>query len=205
MREGVVAALLEVLVRADNFTLTHSYRVAQLVVPMGVALHLSEDDLETLRVSALLHDLGKAFIPAQILLKQDFLTEEEFAVMRKHSEYGAAIVGRIPGFSDVRDIILAHHERHDGAGYPHGTAGADIPLGARILAVADSFDAMVTARVYRHGAQPDIAAAEVAHCAGSQFDPAVVDAFLITTHFQGVHHGDKKTTYRTRSIDRAQD
>jgi len=97
MREGVVAALLEVLERTDNFTFTHSYRVAQLAVPMGVALHLSEDDLETLRVSALLHDLGKAFIPAQILLKQDFLTEEEFAVMRKHSEYGAAIVGRIPG------------------------------------------------------------------------------------------------------------
>jgi len=125
--------------------------------------------------------------------------------MRKHSEYGAAIVGRIPGFSDVRDIVLAHHERQDGAGYPHGTAGADIPLGARILAVADSFDAMVTARVYRHGAQPDIAAAEVAHCAGSQFDPTIVDAFLTTTHFQGVPHGDKKATYRTRSIDRAQD
>jgi len=196
MREGVVGALLEVLERTDNFTLTHSYRVAQLVVPMGVALHFSEDDLETLRIAALLHDLGKAFIPAQILLKQDFLTEEEFAVMRKHAEYGAAIVGRIPGFSDVRDIILGHHERHDGAGYPHGTAGTDIPLGARILAVADSFDAMVTARVYRHGAQPDMAAAEVTHCAGSQFDPGAVEVFLATTHFRGVHHGKKSAAQR---------
>jgi putative nucleotidyltransferase with HDIG domain len=196
MREGVVGALLEVLERTDNFTLTHSYRVAQLAIPMGVALHLSEDDLETLRIAALLHDLGKAFIPAQILLKQDFLTEEEFAVMRKHAEYGAAIVGRIPGFSSVRDIIMAHHERHDGGGYPRRMAGSDIPLGARILAVADSFDAMVTARVYRHGAQPDIAAAEVAHCAGSQFDPAVVEVFLTTTHFRGVHHDKKSTAQR---------
>lgn len=196
MREGIVGALLEVLERTDNFTLTHSYRVAQLAVPMGVALRLSEDDLETLRIAALLHDLGKAFIPAQILLKQDFLTEEEFAVMRKHAEYGAAIVGCIPGFSSVRDIIMTHHERHDGAGYPHHMAGTDIPLGARILAVADSFDAMVTARVYRHGAQPDMAAAEVARCAGSQFDPAVVDVFLTTTHFRGVRHDKKSAAQR---------
>jgi putative nucleotidyltransferase with HDIG domain len=137
MREGIVGALLEVLERADNFTLTHSYRVAQLAVPMGVPLHLSEHNLETLRVAALLHDLGKAFIPAQILLKQDFLTEEEFAIMRKHAEHGSAIIGRVPGFSDVCDIIAPHHERYDGAVYPHGTAGTDIPLGGRILAVVD--------------------------------------------------------------------
>jgi putative nucleotidyltransferase with HDIG domain len=196
MREGVVGALLEVLGRTDNFTLTHSYRVAQLAIPIGVALHLSEDDLETLRIAALLHDLGKAFIPAQILLKKDFLTEEEFAVMRKHAEYGAAIVGRIPGFSSVRDIIMAHHERYDGGGYPRQMAGNDIPLGARILAVADSFDAMVTARVYRHGTQPDMAAAEVAHCAGSQFDPAVVEVFLTTTHLRGVQHDKKSAAQR---------
>jgi len=205
MREGIVGALLEVLERTDNFTLTHSYRVAQLAVPMGVALHLSEDNLETLRVSALLHDLGKAFIPAQILLKQDFLTEEEFAIMRKHAEYGSAVIGRVPGFADVCDIVVSHHERYDGAGYPHGTVGTSIPLGGRILAVADAFDAMVTARVYRHGAQPDMAAAEVAQCAGSQFDPAVVEAFLTTTHFRGVEHGEKNTTRRTRTIDRTQD
>lgn len=196
MREGVVGALLEVLERTDNFTLTHSYRVAQLAVPMGAALHLSDEDLETLRISALLHDLGKAFIPAQILLKQDFLTEEEFAVMRKHAEYGSTVIGRIPGFSDVCDIVVSHHERYDGAGYPYGVIADSIPLGGRILAVADSFDAMVTARVYRHGMQPDVAAAEVAHCAGSQFDPAVVDAFLTTSHFRGVQHGEKNTAYR---------
>jgi putative nucleotidyltransferase with HDIG domain len=205
MREGIVGALLEVLERTDNFTLTHSYRVAQIAVPMGAALHLSEDHLETLRVAALLHDLGKAFIPAQILLKQDFLTEEEFAIMRKHAEYGSAVIGRVPGFADVCDIVLSHHERYDGAGYPHGTTGATIPLGSRILAVADSFDAMVTARVYRHGTQPGMAAAEVARCAGSQFDPAVVDAFLSTTHFRGVQHGEKNAARRARTADGAQD
>ncbi len=183
MREGIVGALLGVLERTDNFTLRHSYRVAQLAVPMGVTLHLSEDDLETLRVAALLHDLGKAFIPAQILLKQGLLTEEEFAVMRKHAEYGCAVVGRVPGFSDVCDIVISHHERYDGAGYPHGMAGTAIPLGGRILAVADSFDAMVTPRAYRPCTQPDMAAVEVAQCAGSQFDPIVVEAFLATTHF----------------------
>ena len=196
MREGIIGALLEVLERTDNFTLTHSYRVAQVAVPMGAALHLSDTSLETLRIAALLHDLGKAFIPAQILLKQDFLTEEEFAIMRKHPEYGSAVLGRVPGFADVCDIIESHHERYDGGGYPRGTAGTDIPLGGRILAVADSFDAMVTARVYRHGAQPDMAAAEVARCAGSQFDPVVVEAFLTTTHFRGVHHGEKSTAQR---------
>ncbi|MHB8107238.1 MAG: HD-GYP domain-containing protein [Candidatus Cryosericum sp.] len=196
MKEGVVEALLEVLERTDNFTLTHSYRVAQLAVPMGIALHLGEDDLETLRIAALLHDLGKAFIPAQILLKQDFLSEEEFAIMRKHPEYGSAVIGHVPGFSDVCDIIESHHERYDGAGYPHGTAGTAIPLGGRILAVADSFDAMVTARVYRQGTQPDAAAAEVARCAGSQFDPTVVEAFLATRQFRGARHGKKSTAQR---------
>lgn len=73
----------------------------------------------------------------ELLLKQDFLTEEEFAIMRKHAEYGSAVIGRVPGFSDVCDIIVSHHERYDGAGYPHGTAGTAIPLGGRILAVAD--------------------------------------------------------------------
>lgn len=205
MKEGIVGALLEVLERTDSFTLAHSYRVARLAVPMGSALHLSEEDLETLRVSALLHDLGKAFIPPQILLKQDFLTEEEFAMMRKHAEYGSTIIGRIPGFGPVCDMVISHHERYDGAGYPHGTVGTDIPLGGRILAVADSFDAMVTARVYRHGAQPDMAAAEVARCAGSQFDPVVVDAFLATTHFRGVQDGEKNAAHRRRSADRTQD
>lgn len=194
VREGVIEALLEVLERTDNFTLTHSYRVAQLALPVGVFLRLSETDLETLRVAALLHDLGKAFIPAQILLKQDFLTEEEFAVMRKHPEYGCSVIGRVPGFTAVCDIVMAHHERYDGSGYPHHVAAGDIPLGARILSVADSFDAMTTARVYRHGAQPDMAAAEVARCAGSQFDPVVVDAFLATTHFRGVQYDTQSRT-----------
>ena len=201
MRKGIVEALLEVLERTDNFTLTHSYRVAQLAVPIGAAMHLSEDAIETLRVAALLHDLGKAFIPAQILLKQDFLTEEEFSVMRKHPEYGSAVIARVPGFADVCDTVMSHHERFDGAGYPHCLAGAKIPLGGRILAVADSYDAMVTARVYRHGAQPDMAAAEVARCAGSQFDPVVVEAFLDAIHMRGVHYDEKKPAQRAWRAD----
>lgn len=195
MREGIIETLLEVLERTDNFTLTHSYRVARLAIPIGTLLHLSDGEVETLRTAALLHDLGKAFIPAQILLKQDFLTEEEFAVMRKHPEYGCAVVGHLPGFAGICDIILAHHERFDGKGYPYGTASHDIPLGARILSVADAFDAMITARVYRHGMQPDMAAAEIDRCAGTQFDPVVVDAFLTTTHFKGVHYDTQNGTH----------
>lgn len=195
MREGIIETLLEVLERTDNFTLTHSYRVARLAVPVGTLLCLSDGEIATLRTAALLHDLGKAFVPAQILLKQDFLTEEEFAVMRKHPEYGCAVIGHLPGFADACSIILAHHERFDGKGYPYGVAGQAIPFGARILSVADAFDAMTTARVYRHGMQPDMAAAEIEHCAGTQFDPDVVEAFLTTTHFKGVHYDTQNRTH----------
>ena len=178
MRKGIVEALLEVLERTDNFTLTHSYRVAQLAVPIGAAMHLSEDAIETLRVAALLHDLGKAFIPPQILLSLDFLTEEEFSVMRKHPEYGYEFVQRIGFLREAADIILSHHEKYDGTGYPRGLKGKEISLAARIFALVDTVDALVYDRPYHRGADFPAVREEITKRSGTHFDPDLVAVAL---------------------------
>jgi putative nucleotidyltransferase with HDIG domain len=132
----------------------------------------------TLRRGALLHDIGKIGVPDHILRKPGPLTENEWTTMRLHPDLGAKIIAHVPFLEEVAVIIRAHHERWDGNGYPVGTAGQAIPLGARIFAVADSFDAMTSDRPYRRGRQLDEALAEVERCSGSQFDPQVVTAFL---------------------------
>jgi putative nucleotidyltransferase with HDIG domain len=177
---NLVQALLGVVAKMDNETFTHSFRVAELTLPIGAALHFSDDRLETLHVSSLLHDLGKVYIPQQIYLKHGNLSEEEQWIMQKHPEYGAAILEQIPDFSTIAKIVLSHHERYDGNGYPQKIGGAEIPLCARILAVADSYDAMINTRAYREGVSSKQAIEELIQCSGTQFDPMVVDAFLAT-------------------------
>jgi len=135
-----------------------------------------------LRRGALLHDIGKIGVPDNILRKPAALSEAEWVTMRKHPEFGARIVAGIPFLEDVARIVRHHHERWDGRGYPDGLAGEDIPLGARIFAVADSFDAMTSDRPYRRAMTIDEARAEVARCRGTQFDPTVADAFARIGH-----------------------
>jgi diguanylate cyclase (GGDEF)-like protein len=156
----------------------HLSTVAELAVAVARRLGLPAAAIEEVRHAADLHDVGKVAIPDAILNKPGPLDDEEWAFMRRHTIIGERIVAAAPALREVAALVRASHERHDGQGYPDGLAGRDIPLGARIVAVCDSFDAMVADRPYRPALPADVALAELARCAGSQFDPAVVTAFL---------------------------
>ena len=133
----------------DAYTAGHSRRVQQLALAIGRELDLSQPELELLGHAALFHDIGKLGIPDSILLKPSSLTDEEWVIMASHAEEGASIINRLGFLSDAVPAIRHHHERFDGRGYPDGLDGEDIPLGARIIHVADAFDSMLTTRVYR--------------------------------------------------------
>jgi diguanylate cyclase (GGDEF)-like protein len=177
--EQLAAAMLlaETLDLRDVSTARHSQTVGRLAEGIARALELSEERVHRIRAAGVLHDLGKLGVADAILKKPGPLTDEEWAEMRRHPELGA----RILDHANLRDIsawVLAHHERVDGNGYPFGLAGEAIPLEARILAVADAYEAMTADRPYRAALGHDVAQAELEAAAGSQFDPVVVDAFL---------------------------
>ena len=156
----------------------HSQRVARYMELMARELRLAKVDLPTLRRGALLHDLGKIGMPDEILRKAGELASSEWTIMKRHPAYGARILAGIPFLSGAAEIVRHHHERYDGSGYPDGLAGEEIPLGARIFALADAFDAMTSDRPYRKAMSLDDALAEIKRCAGAQFDPAIATAFL---------------------------
>jgi putative nucleotidyltransferase with HDIG domain len=155
----------------------HVETVAGLAEEVGVVLGLDDAELAHLRQAAALHDIGKVAIPDAIIQAPRALTGEEWAYIRQHTVIGARIIGSVPEMVPVAQIVRSSHERWDGAGYPDGLAGEDIPLGARIVTVCDSFEAMVAARPYRAARPEHEALAELERCAGGQFDPAVVRAF----------------------------
>ena len=130
-----------------------------------------------LRRGAILHDVGKLGVPDAVLNKPDRLQPHEREIINTHPDHGHALVSAVLPLPGLRDIVLFHHERWDGQGYPRGVAGEAIPFGARVLAVCDTYDAMTTHRPYRQGLGHDLALEEIARAAGTQFDPAVVDAF----------------------------
>jgi putative nucleotidyltransferase with HDIG domain len=160
----------------DAYTAGHSRRVQQLALAIGRELDLSQPELELLGHAALFHDIGKLGIPDTILLKPASLTDDEWGVMSSHAEEGASIINRLGFLSDAVPAIRHHHERFDGQGYPDGLAGEDIPLGARIIHVADAFDSMLTTRVYRPARPAHEALGELRRNAGSQFCPRCVGA-----------------------------
>jgi ribonuclease P protein subunit RPR2 len=160
----------------DAYTAGHSRRVQQLALAIGRELGLSKEELELLGHAALFHDIGKLAVPDAILLKPSSLTEEEWALMARHAEEGASIINRLGFLNDAVPAIRHHHERFDGAGYPDGLSGEDIPLGARIIHVADAFDSMLTTRVYRPARPAHEALGELRRMAGTQFCPRCVGA-----------------------------
>lgn len=161
----------------DQYTAEHSDTVSRYAAAMARELGLEGWRVERIRLAGLLHDVGKIGIPDAVLLKPSGLTDEEWDLMRRHPEMGAQMLDS-RALRDIRRWVLAHHERPDGRGYPAGLSGEAIPLEARILAVADAFEAMTANRVYRAGMPVEAAVAELNRCSGTQFDPRVVDAFV---------------------------
>lgn len=180
--EGSYNATLEVLSTAldqrDHETEGHSQRVSEFTVRLGREIGLSEEELRFLRRAALLHDIGKIGIPDAILNKPGALTAEERKVMQRHPQLGFDMLQGIPHLSRERDLVLTHQERWDGKGYPMGLRGEDIPLAARIFAIADTFDAILSDRPYRKGRDYATARAIIASEIGQQFEPRLVEAFM---------------------------
>jgi hypothetical protein len=182
--QRVVWALTGAVEAKDPYTGGHLQRVNAFALEVGRRLGLNVRELELLQIASTLHDIGKIGIPESILNKAGALDEEERVVMQRHPEIGARLLMRVEGLRDAAPMVLHHQERWDGRrdvsfpGYPHGLAGEAIPLGARIIAVVDSFDAMTTDRPYRKALSPQKARAELFAERGAQFDPAVVDSFL---------------------------
>jgi putative nucleotidyltransferase with HDIG domain len=160
----------------DPYTAAHEQQVAGLAVRIADELCLHPAERQAVHYAALTHDIGKISVPSEILSKPGALDPDEWAVMRRHTIVGAQMLAGIRLFADVHPLVRGHHERWDGSGYPDGLAGNAIPLGARILAVCDSYNAMVTDRPYRVAMSAAEARTELERCAGTQFDPVVVAA-----------------------------
>ena len=155
-----------------------SDRVSEYSLLIGERLNLTPEEMKTLKIGALFHDIGKIGIPDGILLKNGKLTEDEYSEIKNHPSIGAHILSDATIFADIIPIVKHHHERYDGRGYPSKLAGSDIPLLARIVAVADTFDAMTSRRAYRGALDLDYVKKEIETCSGTQFDPVIAKAFL---------------------------
>jgi putative nucleotidyltransferase with HDIG domain len=183
MREQTVAAvesMADVVDHRDPYTFQHSQSVAAHAVRTARKLGLPDRDVELIRLAARVHDLGKIAVPDEVLHKHGRLTDAEFELMKKHPQTGVDILEKFPEYRRGRELVLAHHERMDGHGYPRGLSGSAIPLGARIIAVADSWDAMTSDRPYRTALDPEVALGELLRGRGTQWDTEVVNAFAMT-------------------------
>lgn len=172
----------------DPYTRGHSDRVSEYSVLIGKQLGLSEEDLKILKIGGLFHDIGKIGVPDSILLKTSKLTDEEYSEIKNHPSIGAHILSNATIFKDIIPIVKHHHEKYDGNGYPSKLKGEDIPLFARIAAIADTFDAMTSKRTYRDSLGLDVVKSEIERCKGTQFDPHLADVFLdiLNNHYNDI-------------------
>ncbi|MEG2119250.1 MAG: diguanylate cyclase, partial [Pseudoflavonifractor sp.] len=175
---NTIFALTAAIDTKDHYTFSHSKNVAYYSTEIARAIGLDAECVEIVKEAALLHDIGKIGIPEQVLNKPGKLTEEEYAVIQGHVENSIGIIKHLPSLDYVIPAVLGHHERYDGHGYPRGIAGEDIPLMARILCVADSFDAMTSQRSYKSSVAVNIALQELASESGRQFDPKIASTMI---------------------------
>ncbi len=174
---GVMLALNMMLDLKDLKTGLHATRLAEWAVRVAEQLGVGHEELRDIEFASLLHDIGKIGVPDAVLQKPGKLTDDEQATVRKHPEYGWAILRSVPGFERASLLVLHHHERFDGNGYPAGLVGDEIPLGSRIVAIVDAFDAMISNRSYRRGLPLEEALERLQASAGPQFDPRIVSHF----------------------------
>jgi len=174
----MLSMLTSAIEARDSYTQGHSARVTALAEEVARRLGWSPEQLATLRIGGPLHDIGKLAVSDEVLRKEGRLEPDELDQIRQHPTIGARILLRMAALRDAIPYVLYHHERWDGSGYPSGKAGEEIPVEARLLAVADAFDAMTSDRPYRRALSREEALAEVERCAGTQFDPTIARAFL---------------------------
>jgi putative nucleotidyltransferase with HDIG domain len=175
---ATIAVLADAIEAKDAYTRGHCDSVAKIAVAVAERLGVEKQNLNEVRYAALLHDVGKIGVPDGILLKPGKLLPEEFTMIQRHSTIGRDLVSRVPRFSTLATAIFHHHEHYDGAGYPEGLSGEEIPLSSRIICVVDAFDAMTTTRPYRTPVSRVDALQELQNCAGTHFDPSVVAAIV---------------------------
>ncbi|HTM24683.1 MAG TPA: HD domain-containing phosphohydrolase [Vicinamibacterales bacterium] len=175
--DAALDGFLSVLLLADHDAYAHAYRVAALAASVGCALQLGDDDMASLERAALMHDIGKLAMPEAVLRKPAPLTIEEQHLIRQHPQIAADLIANVPYLQKAAELVRDAHERIDGLGYPNGSHASDVALGARVIAVADAFDAMTRPRVFRDAITAREALLELDRCAGTQFDRLVVDMF----------------------------
>lgn len=175
---ATLTALSAAVEERDPFARGHASRVAVLAHSLARRADFDRERISRLRTGAVLHDIGKLVVPREVLVKEGPLDEIEFMQIRRHPAAGARMLRAVGAALEALPCVLFHHERWDGAGYPSGRAREDIPLEARVLAVADSFDAMTSDRPYRAACPAEAALDELQRCAGTQFDPELVEAFI---------------------------
>ncbi|HEX3377470.1 MAG TPA: diguanylate cyclase, partial [Candidatus Acidoferrales bacterium] len=162
----------------DHFTQGHSHKVSSYAVLMAEAIGLNASEVEAIRLGAMLHDVGKVGIVESILNKNGPLNSDEWETMKRHVEYGAKLLEPLRGTEKIRDMVAHHHEFYDGSGYPKGLTGEQIPVGARIIAIADAYDTITSERSYRKARTPEEAFQELGRCGQAQFDPQLVQIFI---------------------------
>ena len=177
LQMGLLSTVLQTLSMRDAMTARHSTAVARYARTVAEMLGLDAREQDLIHTAALLHDIGKFILPDSVLFAERKLTDEEWELIKLHPEQGAKLVERIDGYGPVAEIVLHHHERFGGGGYPAGIAGEDIPLGSRIISVADTYDVMTSRDSYRRPVSSEAALAELRRVAGTQLDPQVVETF----------------------------
>ncbi|MFD8571910.1 HD-GYP domain-containing protein [Streptomyces sp. NPDC059639] len=185
--QATIRALVQAVDIKDGYTRGHSERVGQASMMIARELGMPDERAEVLRFAGILHDVGKLGVPTRLLRKDGPLTPEERKVIELHPEYGHEMVRGIGFLGEARAAILHHHERLDGSGYPYGLVGTQIPEFARVVAVADAFDAMTSTRTYSRARPVPVAVAELERCAGTQFDPVMVGALVRALDREGWH------------------
>ena len=173
-----IRTLLSVINTRDRYTYNHTDRVVHFCEAFSKYVQMPEEQSRALLYGAYLHDIGKINVPQEILISEKKLTDEQWELMKKHPADGAEIVRKIKNFDIIADIVLQHHEKFNGTGYPCGKKGEEIPVLARILTLADSFDAMTAKRPYQKAKTFEEAFIEIRRCKGTQFDPELAELFI---------------------------